>query len=316
MCAERRGERLRTLEVLPDFDFRATVWSHGWCVLAPFRWEPETGVLERPLRLRSGVVNLSLSQPNGRGAPVEMAVAGGRGSRSGLAEGLWAGVERDVARMLQIDRDLAGFHAACLEAGSPFDRAPEQGFGRLLRSPTVFEDVVKVLATTNTAWSGTKAMVANLVRLTKAPAFPTASEVADLGAGRLRTEGRWGYRAEYLAALAQLITDGELDLEAWDLWEGTTEDLAAEIHRVPGLGPYSTASLLGLLGRFDRIAVDSVFRSFVRRRYFPKARKSPTDRRMEKVYARWREWRGLAYWYDVWSSDYEDADALESSASK
>ncbi len=33
----------------------------------------------------------------------------------------------------------------------------------MLRSPSVFEDVVKTICTTNTAWSGTRKMTAALV---------------------------------------------------------------------------------------------------------------------------------------------------------
>ena len=44
-----------------------------------------------------------------------------------------------------------------------FSWIPEQGAGRMLRSPTVFEDLVKMICTTNCSWSLTEKMVTGLV---------------------------------------------------------------------------------------------------------------------------------------------------------
>lgn len=202
--------------------------------------------------------------------------------------------------MFQLDRDLAEFERLARGAGDSFGTAVDRGFGRLLRSPTLFEDVVKILATTNTTWGGTVAMVRNLVGMTAGDAFPTPGKVAAIGARRLTSQGRWGYRAPYLAGLAATVAGGDLDLDRWEAWDRTTEELETEVRRVPGLGPYATAHVLMLLGRFDRIGIDTAFRSFVRQKYFPRARKPVSDARMLALYDRWGEWRGLAYWADLW----------------
>ncbi|MGH7570573.1 MAG: hypothetical protein ACREMK_01870 [Gemmatimonadota bacterium] len=225
---------------------------------------------------------------------------GGRGSRRGLDHAGWVVVERDLIRMLQLDRDLIEFEALAQAAGDGFAAAVGRGFGRLLRSPTLFEDVVKILATTNTTWGGTVAMVRNLVGMTGGKEFPCPDEVTGIGAKRLASKGRWGYRAPYLAGFAEAVSEGEIDLHRWEAWDGTTADLEAEVGRVPGLGPYATAHVLMLLGRFDRIGIDTAFRSFVRQKYFPRARKPVTDARMLGVYEKWGQWCGLAYWADLW----------------
>jgi 3-methyladenine DNA glycosylase/8-oxoguanine DNA glycosylase len=171
--------------------------------------------------------------------------------------------------------------------------------------------MVKILATTNTTWGGTKAMVAQLVALC-APdgAFPTPEEVAAVGSGRLRAAARWGYRAAALAGLAEAAGSGRLDVARWETWDGSSEELEGEVRRLRGFGPYAAAQTLMLLGRHDFIGVDSVFRSFVRRRHFPKTRRPPSDKRMVSIYDRWGEWRGLAYWYEMWASVMEDRDLL------
>jgi 3-methyladenine DNA glycosylase/8-oxoguanine DNA glycosylase len=301
------GSRIRALDVPAGFDFPDTVYSHGWCRLAPNRTGPGEETLERGWRVDGDSARIRLSQPAGPGGAVEMEVVAGRGSRSGLPAAAWAGVTWDVRHMLRLDEDLSGFHARCRIAGPPFDLAAERGFGRLLRSPTLFEDVVKVLATTNTTWSGTIAMVRKLVELAGDDGtFPGPERVAKLGTPKLRDAARWGYRAAYLAGLARAVASGRLDLGSWERWEGTTAELEEEIRRVPGLGPYAAAQVLTLLGRYDRIGVDTVFRSFVRRVHFPRARKPVSDRRMLAVYDRWGEWKMLAYWFELWS-DYVGA---------
>lgn len=305
------GATRRRLAAPDDFDFEATVTSHGWVVLEPFRMDEERTAIERPLRVPGGVAVVEVTQPGGRGEPVEVRIVAGRGSRGGLDDPGWRTVERAVVRMLGLGVDLAPFHARCREAGPPFDRAPGTGFGRLLRSPTVFEDLVKILATTNTSWAGTKGMVARLVALCGGPggAFPTPRDVARVGAGELRGDARWGYRAEPLAHLAHAVAAGRLDLGRWERWEGTSEDLEREVLGLRGFGPYAAAHALALMGRHDRIGVDTVFREFVAARHFPDAAEPPPDRRMLEIYDGWGEWKGLAYWYELWS-EYRARDEV------
>lgn len=309
------------LAVPRDFDFRATVLSHGWCNLAPFAWDMEGGVLERPLRIPGRpTVTAGFRQPDGRGTPVEVAVRGASQGRSAAGRGAQTSpgarerraIEEAAATMLRLGADLTPFYARCRGAGLPFTAARRRGFGRLLRAPTLFEDLAKILATTNTTWAGTKAMVSKLIVLC-APdgAFPSPGEVAAAGPDRVRNEARWGYRAAALVELAEKVAGGKVDFARWESWEGTSEELEEEVRSLRGFGPYAAAHVLALLGRHDFIAVDTVFRTFVRRRHFPKARKLPTDRRMMAVYDDWGEWRGLAYWYEMWAEVMEDRKLLE-----
>ena len=308
----RTRSRTHAMETIPRFDFAGTAYSHGWYALAPNRGDSEERSLERTWKVGDGAARIRLSQPAGPGGAIDMEVLSGRGSRSGLPSPAWCMIERDARHMLRLDEDLSAFHALCRGAGPPFDRAAARGFGRLLRSPTLFEDLVKVLATTNTQWSGTKAMVAKLVDLAdEGGAFPGPERVAELGAARIRDRARWGYRAAYLVGLAKAIAKGQLDLARWESWEGTTDELEAEIRGVPGFGPYAAAHVLTLLGRYDRIGVDTVFREFVRRAHFPRARQPVTDRRMLAVYDRWGEWKMLAYWFELWTDYVGDESAVE-----
>src|SRR5207253_9344012 len=76
------------------------------------------------------------------------------------------------------------------------------GFGRLLCGSTLFEDVVKIILTTNTMWKQTMRMTALLVEkcgrrtASGAAAFPEPSDVARFSAAELQEECRLGYRAK------------------------------------------------------------------------------------------------------------------------
>lgn len=177
-----------------------------------------------------------------------------------------AAVRATVHRMLALDLDLAGFYARCADDADLAWAA--RGAGRMMRGPSLFEDVVKTICTTNCAWSATVRMTTALVHHLGAPvpgapaarAFPTPAAMADVPEAFYRETIRAGYRARALSALARAVASGELDLEALAL--ATPEELpdvevAARLLALPGIGPYATAHIMLLLGRFSRLILDS-----------------------------------------------------------
>ena len=304
------GSKKHSLETIPRFDFAGTAYSHGWYALAPNRGDPEERSLERTWKVGDGAARIRLSQPAGPGGSVEMEVLSGRGSRSGLPATMWRAIERDVRHMLRLDEDLSAFHALCRRAGPPFDDAAERGFGRLLRSPTLFEDLVKVLATTNTQWSGTRAMVSKLVDLAEEAARSRGRSGWPSWARRGSATARAGDTGPRIwSGLAKAIASGKPGSRQVGVLEGRDGRAGSGDPAVPGFGPYAAAHVLTLLGRYDRIGVDTVFREFVRRAHFPRARKPVTDQRMLRVYDRWGEWKMLAYWFELWT-DYVGDDSV------
>jgi N-glycosylase/DNA lyase len=213
-----------------------------------------------------------------------------------------ASVLRDVRHMLRLDDEMTNFYR--LVAGVPdFEWIAETGAGRMLRSPTVFEDLVKMICTTNCSWSLTEKMVTGLVRsLGKESAgerrsFPPAAAMAAMPRRFFVDEVRAGYRAPYLKELADSVADGRLNVEAWLSSPLSTAELMKEMRGVKGVGPYAAENLLKLLGRYDGLALDSWTRA-----KFYKVRNSgrkTTDKRIARFYARFQEWRGLALWCDM-----------------
>lgn len=282
-----------TLPLPPAFSLPETVVSHGWYRLPPFRWDTRKKVLERTESLDGlGAVDLRFR-------------AARRLSVSSSAE---VGPHREeiakrANRMLQLHLDLEAFHRQCRRRRSHRIIA-ERGFGRLLCSTSLFEDVVKIILTTNTTWTQTVRMSTLLVDRfgSSAPsgnkAFPSAAQIAKTNEQVLREECRLGYRATFLLSLARGIEDGSLELERIADPSQSTEELFDSYRRLPGIGPYGSAHLLAMDGRHDYIAVDTEFRSFVRRAHF-KGREV-TDKEMLGVYRGWGRWRYLGYWSELW----------------
>lgn len=269
----------------PDFAFAQTVESHGWYRMAPFRWSRDTGLLQRKEALPEGVVDLTIEQ-RGR----KLRVTGASSSDE---------LTRRITRMLQLDVDVAEFAVMARDSERHAWVEPA-GFGRLLCGTTIWEDAVKIIATTNTTWAQTVRMVGFLVeKCGKDGAFPTPREVIRFSEEELQRDCRLGYRAKSMHQLASGIVSGELDLAAIGDRSLPTEALFKNYRKLPGIGPYGAAHLLAMDGRHDFIAVDSEFRRFVRDTYHRGRRVS--DETMLRRYNKWGKWKYLAYWSELWS---------------
>jgi 3-methyladenine DNA glycosylase/8-oxoguanine DNA glycosylase len=283
------------VETPKDFSFKRTVLSHGWYSLLPFELDESRWTLVRVLETN-------------RGRPVTVTVTGARGRLSirtarPLSEDATRKVKRDVRHMLRLDDEMSEFYGAVRDEPE-FAWIAREGAGRLLRSPTVFEDLVKSLCTTNCSWALTEKMVTGLVKgLGREAAdgrrsFPTPEAMAHAPESFYRQEVRAGYRAPYLKELAERVSAGELDVESWLGSELPTEELRREMKRVKGIGDYAAENLLKLVGRYDCLALDSWVRAkFARTR--GGARLASDDAKIARYYSRFRSWRGLALWCDM-----------------
>jgi N-glycosylase/DNA lyase len=278
----------------PNFNFRRTIVSHGWYGLLPFSLNSEKYELTRVIDL----------EPK---PPVTIVMSGRKGhvrittSRT-LTKSEGAKVIRDARHILRLDDDLQPFYVSIVE-DPEFSWIGVQGAGRMLRSPTVFEDLVKMICTTNCSWALTVKMVTGIVENLGRESddgrksFPAAEVMAAMPLKFFVDEVRAGYRAPYLKELADRVARRELDVEQWLTSPLSTAELIKELKGVKGVGNYAAENLLKLLGRYDGLALDS----WTRARFFEirnKGRKA-NDKKIERYYSRFNEWRGLALWCDV-----------------
>ena len=297
-----------TIKPAPPFDFDAAAYSHGWVVLSPNSWDEDGRVLRRVERLKSGKVAMLAISGNGAVRKPEIRVAVQSAGRLNGRER--TEIEDGVRHMFRVDEDIRAFYRLARKRGGQWLEVTT-GKGRLLRSPGLFEDIVKVICTTNIQWGGTRKMVENIVNSYGATypaepslrAFPVPEAIASEDPGEFAAKVRMGYRAPYVHELAGQLAAGKLDLESLRDPELPTADLKKRLLAIKGVGPYAAATLLMLLGRYDDLAVDTVARGFVSNKYFDGGK--ATDAQIREVYEGWAEWKFLAYWFDLWQGFQE-----------
>jgi N-glycosylase/DNA lyase len=219
-----------------------------------------------------------------------------------------------AARVLHLDHDLSAFYA--IAADDPQLGWAATGAGRMLRSPTVWEDVVKTLCTTNCSWGLTVTMVNALVsNLGDAPAgnrepliraFPTAEMMAGQSERFYRDVVRSGYRAPRFIELAGLQATGAIDLEALGAAsreEIPDEEVERQLLALPGIGPYAAAHVMMTIGRNSKLILDSWTRPKYKR--VTGSRRQPTDAQIVKRFTRYGPEAGLAFWLVV-TQDWVD----------
>ena len=284
------------------FDFEATVRAHGWVALRPFEWHKPTATLSRVHRLDSGkVVRLQMQDGHQDQNPTIRVCVD---TPAPLTPGEKTETRRAVRRMLRLDEDFSEFYQLCgqTEGGS---LRLQPGGGRLLRCPTLFEDIVYTLCTTNITWSGTIRLIDRLTATLGESfpdrddwrSFPTPAAIATAGPDFLKEEIRLGYRSAYMWELAAAVAEGRLDLSAFEDPACPTEELQRMLGQIKGVGPYAAATILMILGRYEHLAIDSEMRAFVSKKYYPD--QPITEAQIRAIYAPWGKWQYLAYWFDA-----------------
>jgi len=276
-------------------DLWRTIMSHGVADLPPNRINEESRTLETTVAVPRGRPQTVIVREERGGKAALTAPAGNR------SEAVLDGVRH----MLRIDEDLSEFYS--LAAEDPDLAWVTEGAGRLMRSQTVYEDVVKTICTTNTAWSGTVRMVSAIVEHLGEPAlgapsegpfghaFPSAAAMAVAPESFYRDVARTGYRGAYLRSLAESVALGEIDLE--ELANADPDDLpddevAARLLALPGVGPYAAAHIMMLIGRYSRLVLDS----WTRPTYASLNGRKAKDAAIERRFRRYGRYSGLAFW--------------------
>ena len=196
-----------------------------------------------------------------------------------------------IVRMFRLGDDLSPFYARIAE--DELIGWAARGAGRILASPSVFEDVIKTICTTNCAWSATVRMTRALTELAEG-AFPEPEILAAAPDSWYRDNARMGYRGPYVKTIARAVAQGRLDLESLlDAQRYGDDDVERQLLALPGIGPYGAAHVMQLLGRHRRLILDS----WTRPKYRRLARKrQAADSTIRRAFARYGAYAGLAFW--------------------
>ena len=211
--------RLR-LDVPPAWHLRTTALLHGGVGLAPYAWDGTCLHLRLPHPVRVWP-DLAVDWQQ---APPGAAV---------------------LRRVLALDDDLGELWAACDAVPGLAGLRP-----RVLRSPTVWQDLISSLAGTRASYRSTQAM---LRRLVGDGPFPSPEQVLDADIAG------FGHRGPWLRGLAERVLAGEDPEELRDPALPDDEALA-RVRALPGFGPFATAQVAPLLGRPRPLVLDGWLR--------------------------------------------------------
>lgn len=261
--------------------FARTIYSHGCAELPPASIEQNPLTYRRAFRAGARVVDVLMRERNGRLV----------GHTASTVSGRHAGeIAAAIARMFRLSDDLSPFYAQI--AGDPALAWAANGAGRILAGPTVFEDVVKTICTTNCSWSATIRMTRALSEFARG-AFPEAQRLATAPDDWYRDAARMGYRGAYVKRIAQDVAARNLDLEALRDARYADADVERMLLDLPGIGPYGAAHVMQLLGRHQALVLDSWTRPKYRRLA---GKKQATDTTIRRAFARYGRFAGLAFW--------------------
>jgi 3-methyladenine DNA glycosylase/8-oxoguanine DNA glycosylase len=205
-----------------------------------------------------------------------------------------AAAERMIARMLRLDDTQVGaFHKI-----DP--RWKRSGRGRLFRSPTFFEDLIKTVTSCNVAWPSTIRMNERLCAVFN-PAFPRATQIARKRPATLRARCGVGYRDARIVELAKMVASGAIDAE-WFEDPATSDDAVHEaLLDLPGIGPYAAANIMQLLGRYARLPVDTETVRHAKTVLGMTGSARQIERAVHAHYEPFGAHKFRSYWFEVWA---------------
>ncbi len=289
------------IAVPPPFSFLSTVYSHGWVDLPPFQLNSEEQYFDYTFSPdENSIISFRISGGDNSSLLVQ--------TEGKLTAAAGKKTEHAVICMFRLNEDYSSFYRLA-RAEKKWKWIISYSAGRMLRCASLWEDMVKMLCTTNCTWNLTKIMTGNLVaELGKEKgskhSFPAPEIIAGCDEQYLRQRIKMGYRAPYLLEFADRVASGKIDLNQLENREGTSDELYKALRAIKGFGDYSVSSLLKLLGFYDRMGYDSWNRI-----QFAKKHNSGTaveDKEIAAYYKRYDSWAGLFFWMDVTEHWYKN----------
>ncbi|KAM7509750.1 hypothetical protein LguiB_008625 [Lonicera macranthoides] len=263
------------------------VCNHGFFMMAPNDWNPLTKTLTRPLRLddssTSAIVSVSHDGTNPNSLRIRIHPIH---HHRPISSSDCQAVLDQVRWMLRISsKDENNM----IEFQKVYPEAKKKGFGRLFRSPTLFEDTVKSLLLCACGIRRTLEMAENLCKLQskltdgiiRGPPTPNSKDPA------------------HILNFAKKVENGKIKLEKYEQ-EISSKKIYDSLMKINGFGPFVCANVLMCLGFYHKVPVDSKTMRHLRQDHGIEIHKKKTDKAIvEQIYDKYAPFQCLAYWFEL-----------------
>ncbi|KAG6585875.1 hypothetical protein SDJN02_17466, partial [Cucurbita argyrosperma subsp. argyrosperma] len=286
-----------------DFNLEKAVCNHGAFMMAPNQWIPSSKTLQRPLRLSNSDTSLLVSINQSSSSLLTLQIHSPRS----LPPKDEVAILDQVARMLRLTekdedeiRRFQNLHPT----------AKQIGFGRIFRSPSLFEDVVKSILMCNTSWRRTLEMAEKLCEVqakmreskkrkrkgnNERGNFPNAREVCRMGVEALKNHCL-GYRANYVVKFAQSVESGRINLQSLEKPVSSPDAFP----KIKGFGPFATANIFMCLGFYHQLPIDTeTIRHLKQVHGIQYCTKKTVGEDVKQIYDTYAPYQCLAYWLEL-----------------
>ncbi len=243
-----------------------TCKSHGWRNLSPFEWESSSSKLHFACFAINQPVDIEVRQ-DGNNLSTKIT------SRIKLKKNHLEHLESQLARSLGVNIDTENLLKVASRIGKEYSGLVKMGAGRLLRSPSLWEDASKTLFTTNCTWSLTKKMSESLCsKKYSIPTpsnrfpFPKPGSISKRSISSLKKYVPIGYRADYFIELSKTF-ESDPSLKGIENKKSDPSFVHEVVKGFKGFGPYATAHLMVLSGHYEEVPIDTVVIAYLKKNY-------------------------------------------------
>jgi 3-methyladenine DNA glycosylase/8-oxoguanine DNA glycosylase len=276
-------------ELPPYYNLRMVCHTHGWINLRPFHWEEENDTLNFATYIENNSLDISLHQTKKN---IEALIQ----NNGHIFDGTIETLKKQISRCLSLNVDTTELLDRAKSVGPDYENLIKKGAGRLLRSPTLWEDAAKTLFTTNCSWSLTKKICESICssQFVKASyngifPFPPPSIFKDFDEKTLKNKIPIGYRAKYFILLSQRFPKNIFEINWLEEKRSDYNNTLLELSKFQGFGPYATNHMLILLGFYDNIPIDTVVTKYLKTTHNAKKPSSFIKRH-------YRKWGPYKWW--------------------
>ncbi|KAK4605634.1 hypothetical protein RGQ29_000083 [Quercus rubra] len=285
-------------ECITTFNLEDAVCNHGFFMMAPNSWIPSTKTLQRPLRLANSTTSVMVSishPPNNSSILIQVHDIQNISLEDEKA------ILKQVGRMLRISE---GDERNVREFQNMHPEAKKRGFGRLFRSPTLFEDAVKSILLCHCTWTRTLDMARALCELQAELVDGWNSEIIVKHPKKKRLKRKKFARKQSKVnkcedescSNSQLLEEGgKLKLKFKKT--SSYEEIFDKLSKIKGFGPYACATLMMCIGFYQMVPMDTETKRHLQQVYKTKKENAKED--VKRIYDKYAPFQALSFWLEL-----------------